>query len=312
MTINRNSNCRLILDSCCDLPKDILDEAGVEFLKFPFMMNDGEHLDDLGVTMTPKMFYDRLRTGEVSGTAQIPLPQLMERFEAWAKDGTPTVYMAFTRGLSGTFDTVERVVDDLKEQYPDWECYVVDTLLASVAEGLLAFEAIHQYKSGLSAKQLAEWAEEARWYVHCLFTTDGLESLRRGVRIPDAAARVGEKLGLNPLLNFNPDGSLALAGLARGRKKALKSLIKVYEDEYKSEFDPRNSMIIASADDDSAADWVQSHLGLDREAVPPLRCDIGPVIGSHVGPGMVAIVFWGDDRRKTVSIADRIANKFTS
>ncbi len=308
---SNNSKCRLVLDSCCDLPRSILDEAGIEFFQFPFMMNDGEHFDDLGVSMPAKDFYARLRNGEVSGTAQIPLPVIMERFEEWAKEGTPTVYLAFTAGLSGTFETVERVTSQLREQYPEWECYVVDTLLASVAEGLLAYEAIRQWRGGLTARQLASWAEEARWFVHCLFTCDGLETLRRGGRVPDAAARFGDALDVKPLLNFNPNGTLALSGMARGRKKSLKALVKCFNDEHKQEYDPQGTIIVAHADDEGAAKWVESHLGLSGESLPPLRCDIGPTIGSHVGPDMVAIVFWGDDRRKTISIADRIASKFT-
>lgn len=310
MAINRNSNCRLVLDSCCDLPRQVLDGAGIEFLEFPFMMNDGEHFDDLGVSMKPKEFYDRLRGGEVSGTAQIPLPVIMERFEAWAKEGTPTVYLAFTAGLSGTFDTVDRVTTELKEKYPQWECHVVDTLLASVAEGLLVYEAIRHYKSGMTAGQLAEWAQEARWYVNCLFTCDGLEALRRGGRIPDSAARVGDALDVKPMLNFNPDGSLALAGVSRGRKKSLKGLVKFFEQGHITEGKP-GTIIVASADAEKDAKWVAEHLGLSREDVPPLMCNIGPVIGSHVGPGMVAVVYWGDDRRKTLSIGDRIASKIS-
>ena len=304
----QKTNCRLVLDSCCDLPREILDEAGIEFFQFPFMMNDGEHLDDMGATMSHKDFYDRLRNGEVSGTAQIPLPTLMSKFKEYAKDGTPTVYLAFTAGLSGTFETVERVVEDLQKKYPKWECYVVDTLMASVAEGLLVYEAIRQYHRGMTAKELAAWAEEARWYVHCLFTCDGLESLRRGGRIPDAAARLGEKLSLNPLLDFNPDGSLALAGVSRGRKKSLKALVEIYKNDHVEEGEG-TSIIVASADDEGSAKWVAEHLDLPKNSVPPLMSNIGPVIGSHVGPGMVAIVFWGEDRREKISIADRIAGK---
>lgn len=310
MAINRNSNCRLVLDSCCDLPREVLDEAGIEFLEFPFIMNDGEHFDDLGVSMQPKEFYDRLRGGEVSGTAQIPLPVIMERFEAWAKEGTPMVYLAFTSGLSGTFDTVDRVAADLREKYPQWECHVVDTLLASVAEGLLVYEAIRHYKSGMSAAQLAEWAREARWYVNCLFTCENLEALRRGGRIPDAAARVGEALDVKPMLNINTDGSLALAGVSRGRKKSLKSLVKCFEQGCVKDGSP-GTIIVASADAEKEAKWVAEHLGLGKEDVPPMLCSIGPVIGSHVGPGMVAVVFWGDDRRKNLSVGDRIANKIS-
>ncbi len=311
MAFTINSKCRLVLDSCCDLPRRVLDEAGVEFLQFPYMMNDGEHFDDLGVSMEPKEFYDRLRNGEVSGTAQIPLPVIMERFEEWAREGSPMVYLAFTGGLSGTFETVDRITTQLKEKYPDWECYVVDTLLASAAEGLLVYEAIHQYKSGLTAKQLADWACEARWFVHALFTCENLESLRRGGRVPDAAARFGDALDVKPMLSFNPDGSLALSGMVRGRKKSLKALVKEFEKDHVKEYDPRGNIIVASADSEEDAKWVASHLGIPKEGVPPMMCNIGPTIGSHVGPGMVAIVFWGEDRRKSLSIADRIANKFS-
>ena len=311
MAFTINSKCRLVLDSCCDLPRRVLDEAGVEFLQFPYMMNDGEHFDDLGVSMPPKEFYDRLRCGEVSGTAQIPLPVIMEKFEEWAAEGSPTVYLAFTGGLSGTFETVERIVADLRPKYPDWECYIVDTLMASVAEGLLVYEAIHQYKAGMTAKQLAEWASEARWFVHALFTCENLDALRRGGRVPDAAARFGDALDVKPMLNFNPDGSLALAGMVRGRKKSLKALVKEFENDHVKEYDPRGNIIVASADAEDDAKWVASHLGIPKEGVPPMMCNIGPTIGSHVGPGMLAIVFWGEDRRKSLSIADRIANKFS-
>lgn len=306
-----NANCRLVLDSCCDLPRQILDDAGVEFLKFPFVMNDGEHLDDLGETMTPKEFYDRLRAGEVSGTAQIPLATLQETFEGWAQDGVPTVYLAFTRGLSGTYETVEQVAAEVRERHPDFELYTVDTLLASVAEGLLVFEAIRQRDRGLTARQLAAWAEEARWYVNCMFTLDELESLRRGGRIPSAVARLGTALKIKPTLGFNLDGSLAMTGVSRGRKKSLKALVAHYEQTHATGAGSDETVIVASADADKDATWVEEHLERPKGSIPALRCNIGPVIGSHVGPGMVAIVFWGPDRRKHVSRADKIADEIS-
>lgn len=301
--------CRLLLDSCCDLPRSVLDDAGVDFFRFPFIMNDGEHFDDLGVTMTPKEFYDRLRNGEVSGTAQVPYPMLLEKFEEAAEDGTPTVYLAFTSGLSGTYETVERVAAEIREKYPEFELYTVDTKLASVAEGLLVYEAIRQHQHGLTAQQLAEWAEEARWYVHCLFTVDSLEPLRRGGRIPDMAAVAGAKLDIKPLLNIDLNGALALAGVSRGRKKSLKALVTYYQENRDTDSSAPQTIIVGHADDEGAAKWVEGKLDLPENALPPIRCDIGPTIGSHVGPGMVALVFWGPDRRVATSIADRIASK---
>lgn len=303
--------CRLLLDSCCDLPRNVLDEAGVDFFRFPFIMNDGEHFDDLGITMTPKEFYDRLRKGEVSGTAQVPYPMLLEKFEQAAQEGTPTVYLAFTSGLSGTYETVERVAEEVREKYPTFELYTVDTKLASVAEGLLVYEAIRQRERGLSARQLAEWAQEARWYVHCLFTVDSLEPLRRGGRIPDMAAYAGAKLDIKPLLNIDLNGALALAGVSRGRKKSLKALVACYQEDHDTSSSAPQTIIVGHADDESSAKWVEGKLDLPKNSLPPIRCNIGPTIGSHVGPDMVALVFWGADRRASTSIADRIASKLS-
>lgn len=304
--------CRLVVDSCCDLPVDILENAGVDYLSFPFNMNDGEHFDDMWQSMDSKEFYDRMRKGEISGTAQIPIPELMERFEAYAKEGTPTVYLGFSSGLSGTFGTVEQVVADIKGQYPNFELYAIDTRIASIAEGLLAYEAINQRNRGLTAKQLADWATEARWFVNCLFTIDELEYLRRGGRIPAAAATIGSKLNIKPMLDFDLDGGLALSGVARGRKKALKGLVKFYDENHAEGHGSNNVVLVGSSDADNDARWVADHLDRPEGAIPAIQCQLGPVIGSHVGPGMVAVAFWGSDRREKISIADRIANKINN
>lgn len=303
--------CNLILDSCCDLPRSVLEEAGVRYFEFPFIMNDGEHADDLWKSMEPKEFYDRMRKGEVSGTAQIPIPVMTEMFEEAAKEGMPTVFLAFTSGLSGTFETAQTVAAEIREEHPDFEFYLVDTKLASIAEGLLAYEAIRQRDRGLSAKQLADWANEARWFVNSDFTVDDLEYLRRGGRIPSAAASIGSKLNIKPMMSFNLDGSLAMTGVARGRKKSLKSLVKFYQDTHADGAGSDETVIIASADAEKDAQWVADHLGRPEGSIPPIFTTIGPVIGSHVGPGMVAIVVWGPDRRKNISISDRIANKLS-
>lgn len=310
--VGSKAKCRLIIDSCSDLPLDVVEAAGVDCLKFPFIMNDGEHKDDFWKTMAPKEFYDRMRKGEVSGTAQVPIPEITEHFEMCAKDGTPTVYLGFSSALSGTFATIEQVAEDIRAKYPDFELYVVDTKLAAIAEGLLAYEAINQRDRGLTAKQLADWATEARWFVNCLFTVDELEYLRRGGRIPSAAATIGSKLNIKPLLAFSLDGSLSLVGVARGRKKSLKALVKCYDEGHEEHHGSNSVVLVGSADSDGDAKWVEEHLDRPEEALPAVRCTIGPVIGSHVGPGMVAVSFWGSDRREKISIADRIANKVNS
>ena len=226
-----------------------------------------------------------------------------------AADGTPTVYLAFTGGLSGTFASTQRVAEAVRERHPDFELYLLDTMLASVAEGFLVYEAIRQLERGLSAKQLYDWASEARWYVNAMFTVDDLEYLRRGGRIPAAAATIATKLNIKPLLGFNLDGSLAMTGVARGRKKSLKALVNFYGEMSAGEGDIDETVVVASADAEKDADWIEEHLERPEGSIPALRCSVGPTIGSHVGPDMVALVTWGPDRRGKGSFADKFGGE---
>ncbi len=309
------ANCRLILDSSCDLPRRILDDAGVEFGELRFVMNDGEHPDDLFTTMDSHAFFDRMRGGEVVGTSQVPNARFMELFEAAAEEGTPTVYLALAAPLSGTFEGGAAIAEQVRAKYPDFELHVVDSKLASIAYGLLAYEAIKQRDAGMTASQLAAWAQEACYHVGAIFMVDDLEPLRRGGRIPTVAANIGAKLDVKALLNFNLDGSLGLAGVARGHKKGLKAIVAEYEKQRAAldeaaELAGKDVVIIGNADDPSAAEWVEKHLARPDGALPPLHSTIGPVIGAHVGPGMVACVFWGPDRRAKTSLTDKLASKF--
>jgi len=300
--------CNLIIDSCCDLPADLVESFNVELINFPFIMDDGEHFDDLGVSMAYHEFYERMRKGEEPKTAQVPYAQLLETFENAAQTGVPTVYLAFTSALSGTFETAVVAASDICEKYPGSELYVVDSKLPSVAEGLLVIEAVRQIDRGLSARELVAWAEEARYFVNGYFTLPDLESLRRGGRIPDVAAVAGAKLDIKPILSYDVDGGLTFHGVARGRKKSIKQLISLFKESYRE--DSHNMVCVASADAiREQADIAEQIRKATESKVALWQSQIGPVIGSHVGPGMLAVIFWGSDRRERISLSDRIANK---
>ena len=294
--------CNLILDSCCDLPHDVVDREGVYLVKFPYFDDDGEHLDDLYQSITAHDFYEGMRNGGEPHTAQVPMPALQEAYQ-WAIDsGKPTVYLSFSSGLSGTFDTAEMLLEQIKAENPDLELYLVDTRLASVAEALLVYE------KGLSAKEMVTWAEEARFFVDAQFMVDDLEALRRGGRIPSSVAFAGSKLDVKPLLGIDMEGKLALTGVARGRKKGVKALVD-YWSKRRSDAGPVQNVVVGGADCPKDAERLVSLLTKEDESVLVLESSIGPVIGSHVGPGMLAVVFWGPDKRKDLSVADRIASK---
>ena len=266
--------CNLIIDSCCDLPFEVVDREGVELIRFPYIMSDGEHADDLYQTSSAHDFYQAMRNGEEPTTAQVPVPVFRDAFERAIASGVPTVYLSFSSGLSGSFDAAALVHDQLMAEHPDAELYIVDTCLASVAE----------------------------------FMVDDLEALRRGGRIPSSVAYAGSKLDVKPLLTITVDGKLSLAGVARGRKKGIKQLAEYY-NKRKADSRPGRCVVIGNADCPKDAARLQEALGKGDDSILFLESSIGPVIGSHVGPDMIAVVFWGNDKREELSVADRIAKK---
>ena len=302
------ADCHLIIDSCCDLPPSMVERAGVTLMKFPYIVDGGTYEDDLFASTTPEAFYGAMRKGAEPTTAQLSLQTLTETFTAAAQEGTPTVYLAFSSGLSATFDMACVVRDQVLAEYPDFELYLVDTHLASVAEGLLVGEALIQYEKGMTAAELAQWAEEARFFVNEEFMVDDLNALRRGGRIPASVAVAGAALDVKPLLLIGEDGHLALTGVARGRKKGIKQLVECYKKNVDAS-GPSRTVIIGHSDCPKDAQRLKELLEKEDPSVLCLECSIGPVIGSHVGPDMLAVVFWGRDKRENVSVADRIARK---
>jgi len=307
----QNRKCKIIIDSCCDLPADLVKSFEVDgILSLTYIMDDGDYPDDLWKTTTPQEFYERMRKGERPTTSQIPPADFRKLFEKLAKEGTPTVYVCFTSGLSGTYETAMAVWNDMKADYPDFELHIVDSLLASAAQGLLTIEAVRQCDKGLTASELAEWIAEARYYVHGYFTLASLDTLQRGGRIPDMAGVIGTKLDIKPILSFDLEGRLSFFSFARGRKKAIKQMIETFEDRFDDY--STGEVVIASADAVKEQKALAEQLQKSRHKTTITHASVGPVIGAHVGPDMLALVFWGPDRRQYRSLSDRIAKAVSS
>ena len=300
--------CNLIVDTTCDLPFELIDVPGVELLQFPYIMGNREQLDDLYQTITPKEFYGRMRKGEMPTTAQIPITTFHETFSRAIESGVPTVFLCFSSQLSGTYNTAVLVRDQLIAEHPDAELYIVDTRLASIAEALLVYEAINQRNRGLTAVELVEWAEEARFYVNEMFTLDSLDALKRGGRIPSSVAFAGSKLDVKPMLDLSLDGKLGLTGVARGRKKAIRQMVEFYSKNAIGDGSSK-MVVIGQADCPKEAERLKDELRKVDDSIYFLDANVGPVIGSHVGPGMLAMVFWGHDSRENTTVSDRIARK---
>ena len=304
-----SSRCRIVIDTCADLSPEIAATLDVDILGFPYILDGVEYTDDIWSSITPHEFYEKLRQGAHASTSAVSLGRFVEFFTSCAEEGTPTVYLSFTAGLSSSYNSACQAADMVREQYPDFEIYVVDNCSPCGAAGLLALEAVRQRAAGLNACELAAWANEAKRYIHGFFTIDSLDALAAGGRIPPAAAQLSSKLDIKPEMSYDLSGSLTLVGVNRGRKKGLKSLVKSFKENYV--LDPALPVGILTSDCEKDGDWLESAIRKENGCaeLTVLRASVGPTIGSHVGPGMVAIVFWGKNRTEKISLTDRIANR---
>lgn len=295
-----NRKCNLIIDTSCDLPSELVKVEGVYVTRVHYIVDDEVFEDDMYTQQTPAAFFDKMRSGLSPKTSQPSPHELNEIFAKASSDGMPCVFLVFSSGLAGNFETACSVA----ETFDGGKIHVVDTKLASIAEGLLVQEAINLMTAGHTAAEIVRWAEEARYYVDALFMVEDLETLKRGGRIAPSVAVAGTALDVKPLLNFTLEGALKIAGVARGRKKGIKQLVSYYEKNR-----AEGAVLVGDADCEKDAEKLLEALVKSDDSIRLFKTNIGPVIGSHVGPGMLAIAFWAKDRRERMSITDKIIEK---
>lgn len=310
----QHRNVNIIADTCADFAPGMAERLGITVIPFNYTTYEGTFADDMWARVSPHKFYEGMRKHKDFRymTAAVAPGVYYEYFELAAKLGIPTIYYGFTGGLSSSIYAAEQAADMIREKYPDFELYVLDNLCPSGAAMLLVLEAVHQASQGLTAEELYYWSLDARYYVQGYFTIEDLSTLAAGGRIPPAAASIGGKLDVKPELTYDTSGALALKSICRGRKKALKQLIVEFKENYSH--DSILPVAILSSDAEKDADWLESQLRKEKEFenLKIIRSHVGPTLGCHVGPGMVALVFWGTDRREKLSLTDRLAKKVRS
>lgn len=287
------NNYVLFTDSCCDMAASVLKEWQVESISLTFRF-DGEDKDYQNDELSAKDFYARLRAGEMSKTSAINAESFKMAFEPFLQQGTDVLYLAFSSGLSATSRMAQLAADELKETYPDRTVMVVDTLSASAGQGLLVYLAVQQKNTGADMATVAKYVEDTRLHLCHWFTVDDLQHLKRGGRISPTVALVGSMLGIKPVLHMDNEGHLISISKARGRQAALKALAnKVGE----LALDPQNGTVfISHADCDGDVETVKALLKEQYGAKVEIVTFVGPVIGSHSGPGTLAIFFVGRER----------------
>lgn len=296
----------LLSDSPCDFSVEDSQRLNVPCLPFTYTEagkpDGGFHgEDDLFATRTPHEFYEAIRNGATPMTSQPSQLVFEDAFRACAKTGKPTLLITISSGISGGYNGActarDRVIEELGEENVP-PIYIVDSLIASTCQYLLVEECAQRRDRGEEAKDVYQWALEARYYIRTIFMVDNLDTLHRGGRIPKTVAVVAGALDAKPLLNFNLDGSLGIIGITRGRHKGIKKLVEHYEKYGNDSFCDSHKVTIGNADCPKDLGRLEKKLkDVNPEAVV-LPSNIGPTIGCHVGPGMLSCCFWGDDRRK--------------
>ncbi len=286
---------RIVTDSGVDLTQKMIAELEltVGSLKFTIEGNTYEDRSDKSELSTPK-FYGMLREGKTSVTTQINTEEFKDLFEPILKNGEDILYIGFSGGLSGTYQSACIAAEELREQYPDRKLYTMDSLCASMGQGLLVYHAAQLKKNGTDIDALYAWLKDNHLKLCHWFTVDDLNHLKRGGRVSAATALVGTVLGIKPVLHVDDEGHLINVAKARGRKASLDMLVNKMAE---SAIEPENQTIFISHGDcyDDAkyvADKVREKFGTKKFEIN----FVGPVIGGHAGPGVVALFFLGKQR----------------
>ncbi len=284
----------IVTDSTCDLPLSYIEDNQIELLGLTVSIQGKETIDDLGKTVPYKDFYDLLRDGEKATTSQVNTHRFTKVFLDHAKAGHAIIYIGFSSALSGTYNSACFAREEVLEQYPDADITVIDTLAASCGEGLLVYYACEMLKNGKSKDEIVQWIEDHKLKVVQLFTVADIDHLKRGGRISGTTTAVRSTLSVKPILYVNDQGQLIPYDKARGLKKAIRALVGKLKEHIKN---PQDQTIFISHGDcledaTDLADTIRKEISVKDIVIST----IGTTVGSHTGPGTLALFFLGETR----------------
>ena len=287
--------------SCCstaDLSKEHFEKIDVHYCCFHYEMDGVQYLDDLGQSMDFDVFYQRMTDGAMTKTSQINADEYEEYFTQFLSQGKDILHLTLSSGISGTFNSANLAKALLEDKYPDRKIYVIDSLAASSGYGLLIDQLATMRDSGATIDELAAWVEEHKLNLNHWFFSSDLTFFIRGGRISKAAGAVGTVLNICPLMNVDFEGRLIPRYKIRTKKKVIQAIVDKMAEQAEGGTDYSGKCFISHSACEEDAKAVAA---LVEERFPNLNGrvlinSIGTTIGSHTGPGTVALFFWGQKR----------------
>ena len=282
----------ITVNSTVDTTREWLAERGVPYIPLKYTI-DGQTYSDME-GLSSKEFFDKLREGKMSTTSQINPDEAREALEPYLKEGKDILHLSFSSGLSGTCNSMKIAAEELQEEYPERKIIVIDTLCACLGEALLLYYVLKQKENGATIEEAAKWAEENKLHICHDVTVDDLNHLQRGGRISKAAAVLGTLVQVKPIIHMDNNGKLQVIAKERGRKKSLNKIVDMAVEQSKGW---KNEIIMITHGDclkdaEYVAGRVREKMGIENILIN----NIGTVIGSHTGPGVVAVFCMGNER----------------
>ena len=283
----------IMTDSTVDLPKEyLIEELQVPYIPLSYIM-DGVTYEDMS-GLSGKEFFDKIRAGSLPTTSQVNPEQAKKALEPYVKEEKDILFIGFSSALSGTFNSIRMAAEELMEEYTERKIITVDSLCACLGEGLLVYKAVQLKRAGKSLEEVAKWTEENKLHICHNVAIDDLNHLHRGGRVSKTAAIMGTMIQIKPIIHMNDNGELQVIGKQRGRKKALQHIVNMAVEQSKGWENDIIMITHGDCEEDAqyVAKLVREKMGIENILI---NC-IGSVIGSHTGPGVVAVFCMGEKR----------------
>ncbi len=284
--------------STVDLSNEYMERRGIPYTCFHFELDGVDYPDDMGRSMDPETLYDKMSKGASTKTSQVTIGDYTVFFENYLKKGIDILHICFSSGLSGAYSSALVAAESLREQFPERKLYIVDSLAASSGHGLLVDTLADMRDAGADIDSLRDFVLENRLKLNHWFFSSDLTFYIRGGRISKASGFIGSVLNICPLLNVNNEGKLIPREKIRGKKRVIRRIVEQMEMHARDGHDYDGKCFISQS---ACMEDAREVAALIEEKFPKLAepvqiFPIGTTIGSHTGPGTIAVFFWGDER----------------
>ncbi len=284
----------LTTDSGCDLSKEFCESKGIIPICMKYIVDSNENVDNMDHSKI-KDFYDIMRVGKMPSTVQINEVEYTEFWEPYLKEGKDIIHLCMSSGISGTFMSGKRAAESLREKYPDRKINIIDTLMTSTGNGLMAIECANLMNSGADYEKVLELANYLPRRVHACFTTDDITYLHRGGRVSTVGMVLSKALHIFPVMRVNGNGELKVFAKSRGKNAAWETVAKYIEDNC---IDPQEqTLYLSDADNEEEVHKLGDMLMERFNFKNVFYSKIGSIIGAHTGPGLLTLFFIGKERK---------------